>query len=153
MPKTVFLTTETLPRFADRLAALTADKKPLWGRRRPIEMVAHLRRNIEVALGEVKVEDGSTRFRRTILRWYVFNSGVPWAKGKIHAPKVMSPPPEGDFGTECARFRETMERFAAAVKREPKRLSVHPFFGPVKLRYWSRMLGMHIEYHLVQFDV
>jgi hypothetical protein len=151
--KAVFLTAGTLPRFTARLSALTPDKVPLWGRRRPIEMIAHLRRNVEVALGEVEVQDGSNRLRRTVLRWYVFSSGVPWAKGKIHAPKVMSPAPEGDFGAECARFRETMERFVVAVEREPKRRSVHPFFGPVKLRYWSRMLGMHIEYHLVQFDV
>jgi hypothetical protein len=151
--KGIFLTAETLPGFRERLRALSPDKRPIWGRRRPIEMVAHLRRNVEVALGEVEVQDGSTWFRRTVLRWYVFSSGVPWAKGKIHAPKVMSPAPEGDFAAECERFSTAMERFVETVQREPRRRTLHPFFGPVKLGYWSRMLGMHIEYHLVQFDV
>lgn len=151
--KAVFLRSDTLPHMKERLLGLQPDTTPLWGRRKPIEMVAHLRRNVEVALGEIDVKDGSTLLSRTFLRWYVFNSGVPWAKGKIHAPKVMSPPPEGTFEEERARLFDTMERFIATVEKEPQRRTVHPFFGPVKLPYWSRMLGMHIDYHLTQFGV
>jgi hydroxymethylglutaryl-CoA reductase len=147
------LTPDTLPRMKARLQMLQDQTRPLWGLRKPAEMIAHLRRNVEVALGEVEVKDGSTLLSRTVLRWYVFNSGIPWAKGKIHAPKVMSPPPDRDFEEERERLFATMERFVDAAAKEPQRRTVHPFFGPVKLPYWSRMLGMHIEYHLTQFGV
>jgi hypothetical protein len=151
--KGAWLTEDTLPGFKERLRALQPDTRPAWGKRQPIAMIAHLRRNVEVALNEIEIEDGSTLLRRTVLRWYVFSSGVPWPKGKVHAPPVMSPTPEGDFAAECAKFCASMERFVSAARREPRRRGVHPFFGPIKLRYWSRMLGMHIDYHLVQFNV
>jgi hypothetical protein len=151
--KPVFLEADTLPGMQARLQALREETRPLWGRRSPVEMVAHLRRNIEVALGEIAVEDRSTLLSRTFTRWYLFNSGVPWAKGKIHAPKVMSPPPEGSFETEREQLGATMTRFVRTLEREPKRRAVHPYFGPVELAYWSRMLGMHIDYHLLQFGV
>jgi hypothetical protein len=151
--RAVFLKAETLSHMEQRLLRLQPDTRPLWGRRKPIEMVAHLRRNVEVALGEVDVQDGSTLVSRTFLRWYVFSSGVPWAKGKIHAPKVMSPPPQGSFEEERQRLVEIMARFAQTARSEPQRRAVHPFFGPVKVSYWSRMLGMHIDYHLTQFGV
>lgn len=149
----LLLRPETLPQLRERLDELEPDTRPLWGKRDPASMLAHLTRNVEVALGEVAVKDLSNLFSRTGLRWYVFYSGIPWPKGKIQAPAVLSPPPEGEVDAERERLIAAMERFVAALAEDPKRRAVHPFFGPVSLKGWRRMLGIHIDYHLVQFGV
>lgn len=147
----VLLTRESLPRYRERIARITADTPRQWGTMDARRMMAHLTRSIELSLGEQKAPDNSTLLSRTLLRWLFFHVLTNWPKGKIKAPEYFSPEPEGDFAAEQARLLEALERFVAAAEAQPQRREVSELLGPTTLATWRRVHGVHMDHHLRQF--
>lgn len=148
----VLLTRETLPRFISRLERIAPDTRPQWGRMTPLELMPHLNVHVRMALGEEQPPDESNWFTRNVLRWMVFH-GPPWPKGRIKAPEYFLVPPQETFEAERAKLIDSLRRYAEEAEREPDKRVLNPVFGPCTLRYWGRMLGMHIDHHLRQFGV
>ncbi len=149
---TLFLTAETFPIFSNRIRAIRPDSVRQWGRLRPDEMLAHLNRAVEMSLGEVEVKDESNFLTRTVLRWLIFHV-LPWPKGKVKAPAVFLPKPEGTLEEERERLLASMVRFIENLEQSPERRTVNPFLGPTPLIYWTRIHGKHTDHHLRQFGV
>ena len=139
-----------LPVFKSRLAAIRPNSACCWGTMTPEQMLAHLRRSVEISLGEYAVKDVSNILSRTVIRWLVFHV-LPWPKGKLKVPAEWIPEPEEDIETERRRLGEALERFITAAEREPNRRSINPFFGPLSLAYCRRVHGKHFDHHLRQF--
>jgi len=153
MPAVIILSNETLPKIKERLSGINADTKPAWGKFDPPHLMAHLVRNIEIGLAEIEVADDSKPIVRGFMKWFAFHSGFPWPKGKLPAPPIFLPEPQGDFESERNRLYDALDRFVAAANKEPGRITVNPIIGPLTLDYWRRTIGMHFDHHLTQFGV
>lgn len=137
----------------DRLNKIGPDTQRKWGTMRPIDLMAHLRKGVEISLGKHEVKDTSIPVVRTLIRWVIFDSPLVWPKGKIKAPPVFLQAPEGDFATEKKRLLDAIQEFVNTEKREPGRLQVNPFLGPLPLKTWAGLHGKHFDHHLRQFGV
>lgn len=146
------LNRQTLSAFEGRIEALRPGQPPRWGRMTPTQMLAHLHRTLLVSLGEVEVPDRSNWLTRTIGRWLVFHV-LPWPKGRAKSPPEYVAEPAGDFVFERDRLVEAMHRFVEAAETEPERRERSPLLGPMTLRYWRRVHGIHFDHHLRQFGV
>lgn len=135
-----------------RVNALKPDAQARWGRLSAVQMVAHLRRSIEISLGEVPVEDKSTLWTRTVFRWFAINY-LEWPKGKIQAPPVFLPADAEDFDEEVKRLKDAIERFMAARTNAPDMVEVHPMFGPMNIAAFAKLHGKHMDHHFTQFGV
>ena len=147
----VALTRDGQPHFVARINALTMESKRRWGKIEARAMVAHLRRSIEISLGEVETEDRSTFFTRSVLRWVAL-SPLPIPKN-MKAPPVFLVPAEGTLTAEKTRLLEAVRRFVAAEAQEPEEWIASPLFGPLSRRDWARLNGKHLDHHLRQFSV
>lgn len=145
------LTRQSLPRYVERLRAIRPDTRPLWGRMTPSQFMPHLRSSVEMALEEREAPDESTWFKSTVVRVIAFHV-IPWPKG-IQAPAYFFPEPDQNLDEERERLVDTLQRFVEAAEREPRRVTRHPVFGRMTLRYWGRVIGMHADHHLRQFGV
>lgn len=144
---------DTQPHFAERLQALTPETERRWGSLTPIGLLAHLRRSIEVSLGEVAVEDQSTLLSRTLVRWLAIHLMRSWPRGKIKVPEVFIPAPEEDFEKERAHLLDAIERFVEAQAADPARRTRHPVLGEFTLQGWGHVHGRHFRHHFEQFGV
>lgn len=145
------LDSSTIGAFETRAAAITGDQQRQWGTMSAAAMFAHLTRAIELSLGEVEVPDRSNAITRSIGKWFVFESPIPWARG-LKAPEVFFPGSTGELDRERTRYIEALRRFVAAADANPQRLVHSEFFGPMTLAYWRRVNGRHIDHHMRQFN-
>ena len=137
-----------------RAARIKADTPRLWGEMDAARMFAHLRRSIEISLGEYEAKDESSWFSRTVMRWVAFHVMRSWPKGKLKSPDYFTPSADaGEFEAERAGFIEALGRFMAAAEEPHGRMGYSPVFGSHPLGYWRRIHGMHIDHHLRQFGV
>lgn len=144
---------KNLPLMETRLKSVRPDSKHLWGHMTAPEMLAHLRRGIEISLGEHAVKDRSIPVVRMLIRWLTFNTAFPWPRGKIKAPAEWTPAPREGFEVERIRLLEAVNRFVHVSERDPRRIGVSPLFGPLPLSTWRRIHGKHFDHHLRQFGV
>jgi len=139
--------------FEDKLSRIDPERKPKWGRLDPTSLMRHLRRAIEVSLGQVEAEDKSIPGLRWLLRNLFFEWFTNWPKGKIKATPVFLPRAEKSFDEERNLLIEAIEEFVDELKRHPDRKTVNPFLGPISVEYWSHIHGIHFTHHFRQFGV
>jgi hypothetical protein len=150
---TVRLTAANLADWIARIDRLAAETPARWGVMTPAGMCAHLRRSLEISLGEIEATDLSTPLTKTLGKWLFFDLPLPWPKGKIPAPANFIPEVTASFEDERRRLIEALGRFAGAQTADPWRRALSPAFGMLTLRYWGRIHGRHMEHHLRQFGV
>lgn len=144
------LTTESIPDYCMRIALIRGTDERRWGTMTPEAMLRHLRRTLEMSLGEVAVEDGSNILTRTRFVQWVSLDLLPLPRG-LKAPAVFTPPPHGDVDVERDLLVEWLNRFVERHAKFPEERHPSPLFGPLSLRQWSRFHGKHFEHHLQQF--
>ena len=149
----IFVTHDTRDRIVQRLETIGADTSRKWGKMQPIEMIAHLRRALEISLGEVEVKDESNFLMRSILVPIVFSGYLPWPKGKLKTLPVFLATPEGDIDEEKTKLVAALDRFIEASEKEPEKKALSPAFGWLTLGYWRKVHGIHTDHHLRQFGV
>jgi hypothetical protein len=135
-----------------RVNALKPDAPARWGRLSAVQMVAHLRKSIEVSLGEVPVRDRGTLLTRTVLRWYLMGFR-DWPRAKLQAPPELLAADTQDFEEEIRRLKDAIGRFVAARMNAPDTILVHPRFGPMTIEAFARLHGKHMDHHFTQFGV
>lgn len=113
-----------------RLAALSPQSKPAWGKMDVGRMLCHLGDSMRMSLGELAL--------------YV----LPWPKGAPTAQELLSTQPS-DFEADAARLRALVERFGEA-KGRPE-WPEHPLFGPLSEAEWGHLSYRHIDHHFGQF--
>ncbi|MBI1389012.1 MAG: DUF1569 domain-containing protein [bacterium] len=146
------LTRENWPLFRQRFDRINADSVPQWGTLTPARLMKHLQVAIESSLGRVKIKDQSTWFSRNVIKPLIVNVFTNWPKG-VKAPDILFPDAENDFDAERGRLYALVDEYFAEVDRDPLRITHHPFFGPMTMRYGQRLHGLHFNHHLRQYGV
>ena len=94
------LTAPHLTVFRDRIRGLAPDTKPRWGRMDAMLMIRHLRRALEISMGEIEVPDRSIPGLRSIIRVLFFYVFTIWPPSRARLPKDWLPPAEHTFAVE-----------------------------------------------------
>lgn len=149
----VALTRETLPDFTRRIEALRPDSQRKFGKMSVEQMLKHLRNAFEVALGEKTLPDESKPILRDIVFFLIARLITTWPGGRIKAPDYWSPPADYDFDGERSGLLAAMGRFMEAFEKSPEKIGLHPILGPLTMKKWSQLMGVHIHHHMRQFGV
>lgn len=130
----------------DRLARLTPDRAPAWGRLTAPKMVLHLIESLRLASGELRIAPAYLPLRsitrRVAIHW------IPWPKGAKTARELLAGVP-GSWETDVARLRERIASLPVPGEADP--LPEHPLFGAMTKHDWGVLLYRHIDHHLTQF--
>lgn len=148
------LTRGNLSWFREALSRIQTEQQRRWGGLSPAGVMAHLRYGVECSLENgPKVPDLSTPVLRVVFRWVFFDWFTDWPKGKIKAPKELTPDPQFDLETERQKLFDAMEQFLDELERSPDRKAVNAILGPLPLRYFSHVHGVHFRHHMRQYGV
>jgi Protein of unknown function (DUF1569) len=135
----------------DRINALTAASKPLWGKMQVAQMLAHAQQPLKVALGELQLKRGIAGFlfgkiaKRQLLAGADMKRNLPTAREFVVKTDVL--------------FEEEKKKLIALVQRfyqsGPQGLTKgdHPFFGKLTTEEWDKLQYKHLDHHLRQFGV
>ena len=149
----VALTRETLPDFTRRVEALRVDSQRKFGKMSIEQMLKHLRNAHEVAIGDKQMVDESNPLVRGVLFFAIARVITTWPGGRIKAPDYWTPPADFDFEGERKGLLSAMKRFVDALEKTPNTVQVHPMLGPLTMKKWSQLNGVHINHHMRQFGV
>ena len=133
-----------------RIARLTPDRKPEWGRFTAPEMVCHVRCGLRQGLGELESGPPSGALSHAPFNWLVIHV-VPWPKGKAQSPPEFLTTRPTTWEADVDRLRDLIRRFAARGPNAtwpPSRV-----FGRISGRSWGVLQHKHLDHHLRQFGV
>jgi len=135
---------------ASRIAAVTPNDQARWGRMNAYQMLRHLADAFLIPLGETKLSEETSLFRRTLLKWGAFWVPTPWPKGFPTPPEIDQCRlgiVNGDFETArqqvLARLTQLRSARAEGVH--------HHIFGALTQKEWMRWGWLHTDHHLRQF--
>ena len=132
----------------ERLRGLRPDSAARFGSMTPDQMLWHLGQALSMAVGDLPTKPYHTAFRRNVFRWIALYG--PWPKGKIPtSPELNARAAHHDFAEQRARLEALIEKVGAKPLTDA--WPVHPGFGPLSGRQWSRLQSRHIQHHLEQF--
>ncbi|MGL1937035.1 MAG: DUF1569 domain-containing protein [Fibrobacterales bacterium] len=129
-----------------RFCNLTPTSTAQWGTLTVDRMIPHLNDQMRVATGDVKAEDKSNIFLRTIMKSLTLSWGLPVPKGKIKTDRTM-------LLSEPTTLDEDMQKFHLLLERviEKESTASHPAFGVLTHKEWCILVAIHIDHHLKQF--
>jgi len=133
----------------DRLARLTADSKPVWGKFDAPKMVVHCADAIRMALGQLPTRSKNTPLRRAPLK-QLFVYWMPWPKGVPTAPELLERTP-ADWDAEVGVLLDLMEEAGRAPRGYE--WGEHPAFGRMSHRAWGVLGYRHLDHHFRQFGI
>jgi hypothetical protein len=131
-----------------RLGALRTDTTPRWGKMSVDQMLWHVNRALDVALGQFQLPPEKPPLPKSVMKFIVLT--LPWMKNAPTSPHFVAKD-RYDFEAErlrCLRLIDMMvQRPLAGVWQD------HPFFGPMSGPEVSRLQAKHLDHHLKQFGV
>ena len=104
---------------------------------------------LEVALLKRSITRRDTLFMRTAFKFFVLNG--PWPKGKAPTSPEFLATEDYDFDAERVQVKGLIQEVAG--RRLDDVWGVHPRFGPLTGKEWSRLHYKHFNHHLGQFGV
>jgi hypothetical protein len=131
-----------------RLAQLTPDTSPRWGRMTAPQMVAHLADSARMALGDLPVASKKLPLRFTPIK-QLFIYCIPIPKNVPTAPELIRRTP-GDWRQEVQAAGALLERIASPPEGARP---AHPAFGRLSEQAWGVLVYRHYDHHLRQFGV
>ena len=134
-----------------RIAALTPDTSPRWGRMTVTGMFCHLCDSYRVGLGERTAGKLKMGAPPVLMKWIALYVPASWPKNLPTLPEV----DQGAKGTAPTSFdadRAELLRLIEVFRRGPVEGS-HPIFGKLKNHEWQRWGYLHADHHLRQFGV
>ena len=134
----------------DRIARLTSDRKPVWGRFTAPAMVCHLTSALRQGMGELDSGPPSGRFAWFPMNWIVIHV-LPWPKGKGKSPPEFLATRPTTWEADIGRLRELVERSSSKGPAGPWPASLA--FGRISGRSWGVLEYKHLDHHLRQFGV
>ncbi len=133
-----------------RIARLTPDRRPAWGRFTAPEMVCHVSSALRQSLGELETRPPSGPMSRAPLNWLVIHV-LPWPKEKGKSPPEFLATRPTTWDADVSRLRDLVDRFAARGPDAPWPAS--RVFGRISGRSWGALQHKHLDHHLRQFGV
>ena len=131
-----------------RIARLTPEHTPSWGRMTARQMIVHLADAIRMATGELPIAVRKTPFRYPVLRQLLIYV-IPIPKGLPTARELQRAP--GDWDADVADLRAMLAAFAARDRKAP--WPPHPVLGRLGAHGWGVLTLRHFDHHLRQFGV
>lgn len=140
--------------FKGQLKQLQADSPRQFGSLDATGMLQHLRIVLDTNLGNAEAPKRwlPWPFRRPmyVLICYLMTD---WPKGKLKGPDFFTPTAQHPFEEERALLTKRMEEFVEALERNPNEKRNNAILGPLTLRRWSRLNGVHFRHHFKQFGI
>jgi hypothetical protein len=135
-----------------RLAHLTPDSRPQWGKMNVAQMLAHCSAWMEMAAG-LKSPPRSLigRIFGPIAKSNVLHSQEP-IRRNMPSEKSLIIGDRRHFAAERQRLIEWTDRFATGGPQNCTK-DPHCFFGPMTPAEWATMAYKHLDHHLRQFGV
>jgi hypothetical protein len=133
----------------DRVARLTRDHPPLWGKMTCPQMVVHITDAFGMYCGDVRVGFKNTPIQYFPLK-HAFLYVLPMPKNVPTARELKLRVP-GEWNAEIARLRDAIARFGS--RREHADWPLHPIFGRMSARAYGVLAYKHTDHHLRQFGV
>jgi len=132
----------------DRLARLTADSRPQWGRMNAPQMLTHVNDQFRMALGDLPTVPARLPIRYPPLNHLVAYV-LPWPKSSPTAPELLARIDQSTWPVEVATFATLLDRFAT---RPPDAAwPLHPAFGRLSGAGWGKLGYRHTDHHFRQF--
>ncbi|KAI9450315.1 hypothetical protein F5148DRAFT_1290899 [Russula earlei] len=142
---------ETALVITGRLHQLEADSQQLWGKMNAAQMMAHLRKLLEVATGDK--QERPTFFAKLLAPWIktVMLSDKPFRPNLPTGPSFIVRD-NRNFATEKEKLLQLYQRFIqeGAVAAEGR---MHPLIGKMSADEWGFSQWKHFDHHLRQFGV
>jgi hypothetical protein len=138
-----------------RLDAVRLDSVPRWGRMSAHQMVCHLGDALLMAMGLKPVSPASGLLQRTVLKWIVLYTPLPWPKGILTSPEIdqlKGGTQPVDFAADVRQLALLLERFSTGERGRADG-QMHPIFGRMSAAAWLRWGYLHMDHHLRQFGV
>jgi hypothetical protein len=142
----------TVADLKQRIAQLTPEHPPQWGRMNAAQAAAHCAASMEWAVGDSKPKRAFVgRIFAPLVRPKLLGTDEPMRR---NAPtsKELIVADQRDLSKECQRLAGLIDRFATAG---PAGCTTHPhtFFGQMTPEQWAILTYKHLDHHLRQFGV
>ncbi len=135
---------------AARVAQLTPQRAPLWGRMSAPQMLAHCADALRMAYGDLPCASKHIPLARLgVVKWLALNV-LPFPKSAPTAPELLARAP-AEWGAERGEILGLIERFGTELSRTS--WPAHPLFGPLTSAQWGQLAWKHLDHHLRQFGV
>ncbi len=131
-----------------RLGGIHRDTKPIWGRMRAPQMLAHLTTAVRYSNGkENESPNEGGFFGRWIAGPLILNGIIKIPRNQEAPNMYASQAPEGDIETLAGELREFLSHLESGNYRAP----AHPYFGDFGNSGWARLHVVHFDHHARQF--
>lgn len=134
-----------------RLAKLTADTRPQWGKMNAAQMVLHCQKPVDVATGDLVMKRGLLGL--LLGKWIKnkFLKEQKLQKNSLTAPqfKIVDTP---EFEAEKAKLMAQIRTFGE-VGSDVIANKTHPIFGFMTDSEWGRLQYLHLDHHFTQFGL
>ena len=147
------LNRENLEFHKGRVQSLGSDSKRLWGEMEPVRICLHLRKSIEISLGDIEVKPIVPGFLGPILKFAFFEVFTKWPKARLKSPPEFTPETDKSFEEEQQLLLDSMDRFVNELEADPDRKTVSPLLGAQPISYWSHVHGVHNNHHYRQYGL
>ncbi len=149
MPTSLF-ESQAIGDLEQRLARLSADTRPQWGKMNAAEMLHHCAAQMEIALGTKPMK---TNF---LLRFFArfIKAGIMAGKAtpkNSRTAKELLPVNVQDFDSEKAKLLALMHNMKA--QETALQGKKHPFFGNMTADEYGKITWNHLDYHFGQFGL
>ncbi len=134
-----------------RLSTLQAQNERQWGKMNVLEMVHHLRMQLDLALGEIELEMANAPFLRSKAGRKLSLGRIPWPKGKVKAPVKIERFDEVDQAALDEIRKKVSEKLKVLASCDSGHRANHPLFGSMDKKEWGRLTWKHFDHHLRQF--
>jgi hypothetical protein len=134
-----------------RLAGLTSDRQPLWGKMNVGQAMAHCAVGLESATGEREIPRQLIgRLLGRLVKPLALGNDKPMQRNSptAHEFRIAG---DRDFDVERAYLAALIDRFATAGPGGCTTCP-HAFFGPMTPQEWAILMYKHLDHHLRQFS-
>jgi hypothetical protein len=148
--KTIF-DAETHTELLERLGKLKPDTERQWGKMTASQMMEHTSRALEMATGQVPMQQA---FIGKAIGWIFkgkFLGEQPFSKNSPTGPTLIIKD-EPDFEATRKRLGDLVDHFHS-LGESGTNGNIHGFFGPLTGKQWGETQYKHLDHHLRQFDV
>ncbi|MDH3744632.1 MAG: DUF1569 domain-containing protein [Acidobacteriota bacterium] len=151
MERKNFYDQDTYQALVSRIARLTPDTVPAWGKMNAAQMCAHTAEVSEVANGKPLVgTPWYIRLMGGLIKKMVL-SDKPFPRGARTHPQYEIATAE-DFEAQKQRLLDVLEAIYSTGRAHASE-SKHPIFGPMTADEHGWVTYKHVDHHLTQFQV
>ena len=143
------LNEKTYNSIRQRIENLQPDAVRQFGKMDAAQMLAHCNKQLEGALGKIKLEDVSTFVTRNIIRRVLpLMNKIPKGTETSESLKVKD---VRQFEPEKQKLLGNLDTlYKGGIKTQ---WYDHPAFGKMSGREWAHLIHLHLDHHLRQFSV